>query len=186
MNDSVLQSWLDRIALTSAQRWGLIALAVLSTAVASVVAAGVGGHQRVDVTLVIAAVALAATLRADGHTALVAVALVVWQWAVSADDVATPWSIAVAVCLLVFHSTIALMAVTPITATVDRGVCRAWITRGAWVMAATIAVWAVVVVFDQSSGANGVVLTVAAFAVLTGLVLAARWQLAKRTPAESG
>lgn len=177
MNSDQLQELLDRIAITSWQRWILVALAIVSATAASTVSAVVEGHQTGGVVVLIVALALAASLRADSHIASVTMAIVVWQWIAGADDLTTPWSIALAGCLLAFHVSISIMAVTPITAVVGADVLLAWARRVTAVMAATPAMWVLVVVLEQDERPGRVLLTAAGLITLGGLVLAARWRL---------
>lgn len=179
MNDGQLQRWLDQIALTSWQRWVLIALAIASAAAASTTSALAAGHQTTGVFVLIIASALLATLRADEHTALITEVLVVWQWIASVDDVTTAWSVLAATCLFTFHSTIALMAVTPIGAVIGRDVVQLWLIRAAVVSAATVAMWLIVVIIDQGSLPGQPLLTSAGLAALAGLVLLARHRLTR-------
>lgn len=183
MNNGQLQVLLDRLAITSWQRWALIACAVVSATAASAVCAVVAGQQTGGAVAVIVVLAFAAAFRADSHIALIAAAVIVWQWIASAVNLATPWAIAVAGCLLVFHASIAIMAVTPITAVVGADVLRAWAIRVAVVTAATVAMWALVVGLDQASRPGRAIVTGAAFVTLGALVLFARWRLARVTAA---
>lgn len=185
MNEGILQYWLDQLALTSLQRWALMAVAVLSMLSASAAAMVVGGQMQLAVAAPIAMFSISAALRTDSHTALAAELLLLWQWFISVEDATTPWAIAVAACVLVFHTTIALMSVTPISAKVDGDVWRAWVARGLLLMVATIGVWVLVVLFDESDTGNDVPLTMAALAVLSALALAGRWRLTEPRRAQS-
>ena len=93
--------------------------------------------------------AATACARADTHTALVAEAVVLWQWLATVDDVTSAWTVVVAMCLSVFHALVALMAVTPITAVVAPAILRSWVQRVLIVAAATLAVWVCVLVLDE-------------------------------------
>jgi hypothetical protein len=98
----------------------------------------------------------------------------VWQWLATTDDATTPWAIPFAVALLLFHSIIALMAVTPINARVPASLLIRWGQRGCYVVAAIIAVWAVVVLMDQRRAPGNVALTALGFVTLAALILATR------------
>lgn len=182
MNGGQLQEWLDRVSVTSWQRWALIALATMSAFAASTISSVVEGHQTTGVIVLIVFCAVASALRADTHVAVVTEVLVVWQWLVSADDVTTAWSIAVASCLLLFHGTVAVMAVTPITAVVDTPLVLDWGRRMALIVGATVAVWALVLLLDRGEVPGRPALTAIAFVVLTALVLVA----ARRATATNG
>src|SRR5690606_1453760 len=97
------------------------------------------------------------------------IALVVCQWLVVVDDPTGPAVVAVALALLVFHSTVAVMANVPSTARLGTDIVRRWLRRVALVAAATATTWALVLLMDQRRAAGSVVATLAGF--LTALVL---------------
>ena len=82
--------------------------------------------------------------------------------------------IPLAILLFVFHSVIALMAVTPINAHIRGSLLRRWLRRSGYVVAATVGVWAIVFVMDQRRATGSAVLTVVGFATLTVLILTMR------------
>ena len=174
MNVDGLQDLLDRVRVTSWQRWLFIAVAVVSVVGASTLTAAVAGHLTGIVLALVVGLAAVACARADTHTGLVAGAIVVWQWLATVDDVSSPWTVAVAACLLVFHTLLALMAVTPITAVVSPPILRTWGRRLLIVLTATLAVWMCVLVLDQRQSPGNVLLTFAGFVTLTVLVFLAR------------
>ncbi len=171
MNVDQLQRWLDQLAMVSAQRWAFVALAVVSAAVAHATAAMVGGDQVGFVLVLVVGLAVAAVVRPDSHTALFVETLVVWQWLVGTDDVTNPGIVVVAAGLFVFHTVIALMAVTPSSAVVARMLVVRWLRRCGYVLIATGTMWLVVAVMvDRRSPGNAwlsslALLTLAAFAV---------------------
>ena len=71
-------------------------------------------------------------------------AVVVVQWLASTHDATTAWASLVALCLFVFRIVIALMALTPVTATVGRSILLRWSRRSGWIVVATIGAWALV------------------------------------------
>ena len=172
MNADQFQRWIDQLALVSAQRWAFAALAVASAAGAYTTAAVVGGDQVGFVLVLLAGLALAAVVRPDSHTALAVETVVVWQWLAGADDVTNPGVFVVGSGLFVFHTVIALMAVTPSSAVVDRVLVWRWLRRCGWVLIATGAMWAVVVVMvDRRAPGSALLsslalLALAAFAVV--------------------
>ena len=174
MNSAQLQQWFDRLALVSAQRWVFAAIAVSSVVAASMTTAVVGRGQTPIVLALIIGLAIAAATRPDSHTALLAEAIVVWQWFAGVDDTTTPGALAVATCLFVFHAVIALMAVTPSSAVVDRLLVRRWVRRGVGVGAATLAMWLIVAVMAQRARPGSVTLTSIALLALGALVVATR------------
>jgi hypothetical protein len=171
MSAGQLQQWIDQLALVSAQRWAFAALAVASVAGALAATAVVGVDQVGFVPVLVVGLAVAAVVRPDSHTALFVETLVVWQWLAGTDDVTNPGIVVVAAGLFVFHTVIALMAVTPSSAVVARMLVVRWLRRCGYVLTATGAMWLVVAVMvDRRSPGNAwlsslALLTLAAFAV---------------------
>jgi hypothetical protein len=171
---SQLQIWIDRLWLVSGQRWLLVALSLVCVAGASTITALAAGSPPGVAPALLAALAVVAVIRPDSHSALVVEVAVVWQWLATTDDLTTPWVVPFAVLLFVFHCTIALMAVTPIAAHVQGVLLLRWLRRTAWVTAATIGVWTIVVLADQRRARGSAALTVVGFVVLTGLIAITR------------
>ena len=139
-----LQRWIDTASLVSTQRWAFGVIAVASI-VGALLLTSVGTDDRFGWFAVFTVVmAVAAAVQAGSHTAAAVVALVVLQWLSAIDDVATPRSLPVALCLLVFHVLLAVMAVTPHSATVHPDVLRRWLQRTGAVAIATGIVWLLV------------------------------------------
>lgn len=169
----------QRLVKVSPQRWLLGALAVVAGTGASIVAGVTGGGLPPMVLVVVGALAVLSAIRPDAHTALVLVVVVVWQWMVVVDDPTGPAVIAVALALLVFHSTIALMAPSPVAARLDPDILRCWLRRTALVAAATVATWGLVLLMDQRRASGSVVVTFAGF--VTALVLVALLRSPRRS-----
>jgi hypothetical protein len=169
-----LQLWIDRLWLVSPQRWLFIALSLCCVAGASTVTALASGTQTAVAVALMLALAVVAVARPDSHAALGVEVAMVWQWLATTDSATTPWVIPFAVLLLVFHALIALMAVTPINARVPASLVGRWAWRGCPVVAATIAMWGIVVILDQRSAPGSVVLTALGFVTLAALIVVAR------------
>lgn len=174
MTVSQLQLWIDRLWLVSRQRWLFIAVSLGCVVGASAITLLAAGAQTGVVVAVMVGLAIAAVIRPDSHGALAVEAALVWQWLATTDDATTPWVIPLAILLFVFHSVIALMAVTPINAHVRGSLLRRWLRRSGYVVAATIGVWAIVFVMDQRRATGSAALTVVGFATLTILILTMR------------
>jgi hypothetical protein len=129
-----------------------------------------GGGLPPLVLLIVGALAVLSAIRPDTHTALVLVAVVMWQWVVVVDDPTGPAVVVVALALLVFHSTIALMAPAPVTARLDPDILRCWLRRIGLVAGATVAVWGVVLLMDQRRAPGSGVVTLAGFVISLALV----------------
>lgn len=174
MNVGRLQLWMDRLWLVSAQRWMFIAVSLCCVAGASTITALAAGSQTGAVVALMVALAVVAVVRPDSHVAFGVVVTMVWQWLATTDDATTPWAIPFAVALLLFHSVIALMAVTPINARVPASLLIRWLRRGCYVAAAIVGVWAIVVVLDQRRAPGNVALTALGFVTLAALILVTR------------
>jgi hypothetical protein len=169
-----LQLWIDRLWLVSPQRWLFIALSLCCVAGASTVTALASGTQTGVAVALMLALAVVAVVRPDSHVALGVEVAMVWQWLATNDDATSPWTVPFAVLLVVFHTLIALMAVTPINARVPVSLLGRWAWRGCFVVAATVGVWAIVVVLDQRRAPGSVALTALGFVTLAALILVAR------------
>lgn len=144
-----LQRWIDTALMASAQRWAFgLAAVVMATGALLVTLLGTGDRFGWFAVLTVVLAAIAA-VQAGSHTAAVVIVLAVLQWMSAVDDPTTPRSLVVAVCLLVFHSLLALMAVTPHSTTVPPDVLRRWAQRVGAVTITTAAVWALVRVLQQ-------------------------------------
>lgn len=176
MNSTRLQERIDRLRSTSVQRWGLVALAVVAAVSSSAVTAAVSGGSATWVVYLIAVLALAAVSEPDSLVGFAVLGVVFAQWLISNDDPTTAWAVVVALALFVFHTVLALMAVTPPAGTVHPSVLIRWLARSGFVATATLAVWAVVVVLDRSDIAGNAWLTTAAFAVVIALAAAIRYR----------
>ena len=180
---TLLSHMIERLLLVSRQRWVLVAVSLASAVAASWLAAAEEGNQTGVVVVIVVAMAIAATILPDSHAALFVVAVILWQWLASADDVLTPLAVPLALCLFVFHATIALMAVTPISAHVDRPTLARWMMRSTYVAVATVAMWVIIVVMNERRAPGSATLTALGFVTLTILILALRSSTrARRTP----
>lgn len=166
-----LQRWLDTAAMASRQRWALGSVAVAAILVA-LTATLAGTDDRFGwfsmTTVVLAAVA---AVQPGSHAAAVVLAAAVLQWVPAAGDLSTPRSLLVALCLITFHSVVALMEVTPHSATVHREVLRRWALRGGVVAVATTLVWLLARVLERrGSAANPNLTLLAVLAAAAGVV----------------
>jgi hypothetical protein len=169
-----LQRLIDRLWLVSRQRWILIALSVVAAALATTFTGLAAGNQTGVIVVIVIGLAIGTAANPDSHTALAVEILVVWHWLASTDDPTTAWVIPMTWCLLVFHTAIALMAVTPFTADVDRAILVRWARRTAIVALGVGVMWALVVAMDERDAAGSTALTMLGFVTLTALVVATR------------
>jgi hypothetical protein len=174
MNVGRLQMWIDRLWLVSGQRWLFIASSLCCVAGASTITALASGTQTGVVVALMVALAIVAVVKPASHAALAVAVAMVWQWLATTDDATSPWTIPFAVLLLLFHTLIALMAVTPINVHVPVSVVGRWAWRCCFVATAAVGVWVIVVVMDQRRAPGSVALTALGFVTLAVLVVAAR------------
>jgi hypothetical protein len=165
VNGDVLQERIDRARATTPQRWWLGAVAFVAAVAASVVA-NVAGRASVVLLVFVSMLALVAVVDPDSHIGSWVVAFVVVQWLLVVDDVTTPAAIAAATCLLLFHTLVALMAVTPASSTVPSRVLGRWGARAVVVGGATFAVWALVSTFDRWQLPDATALLVTGFVLV--------------------
>ena len=174
MNGGDLQRLINLLWLVSRQRWVLIAMSVVAATAATMFTALAAGNQTGAIVVLVVGLAIGAAASADSHTALAVEVLVVWHWLASIDDPMTAWVIPMTWCLLVFHTVIALMAVTTITADIDRAILVRWAGRTALVAFGVGAMWSLVVAMDARDAAGSTALTVVGLVTLTVLVVATR------------
>ncbi len=124
------------------------------------------------VKFVIVVLALVCVVVPDGPIGLLVVVLIGIEWLATVDDVTTPWSIAAAASLTVFHVSLAAASVVPPSATWTRSMCRRWGFRCLIVMALGCFTWAVVAALQDRNAASSEVLLAAS--VLT-LAIAGVW-----------
>lgn len=176
MIEEFLQLRLDQALATCAQRWALGCLAVAAAAASSVLATGgsASGQGVAVMLLATVAAAVVAVSASGSHIGAAVVGFLALQWVAFAGG-GTGWRlIAVAVCLFMFHGLLALMAAVPHTSVIDRRVLRSWTIRSVWVVAATVAVWALVAAFDGRLTSGSEILTLAGLAVIVVVLVAVR------------
>jgi hypothetical protein len=171
-----LERWLEALRRVAPQRWLLGAWAVGAALLATLAAGASGGGGSLPVSVVAVAFATGAAIRPSTHTALGVVVVVTWQWLATTRDALSPLAVAVAVALLVFHASIALSAVTPTAATLDRATVVRWAQRTVAVALATVATWATTLLLAQREAAGSVLAT------FTGLVTVIVLLVAMRRP----
>jgi len=176
MIEEALQLWLDQALATRRQRWVLGAAAVASVVAASLLvgAGGASGRELAIATVVSAVLATIAVGGSGTHVGSLVLAIVALEWLVFVDDETSPRAIGVAVCLYVFHSLLALMAATPHTSVIDARVLRRWAVRSVFVIATTVAVWALVVTLERRQAGGSQALTVVGLVVVIVTVVALR------------
>ncbi len=174
MNVTQLQTALDQTRSTAMQRWVLIIVSIASIVSASAAIARASDVADTWVVFFVAGLAGVVAAEPDEHLGLVLMGIVLFHWITLDQAVTSPWSMALAAALHLFHTTVALMAVTPHTAVVQRDVVVRWAARSVAVAVSTLGVWLLVVAFEQREAPGNVALSAMAFAVLAGAVVAFR------------
>ena len=124
------------------------------------------------VKFVIIAVSLVCVVYPDSHLGLFVVVLLGVEWLVTVDDPTTPWSIAVAASMALFHTSMAAAGVVPSSAAWSTSMRRRWGRRCVMLMLPAPAAWLLVVVVDDRNSSGSQVLLAAS---LVTLVIAAVW-----------
>jgi hypothetical protein len=130
------------------------------------------GHTVPAIDLVVVALASACVVVPDSHLGLVVVLLIGIEWLATVDDPATPWSVAAAMSIAVFHAAMAAASVAPPAARWTSAMCRRWMRRSFVVMAASAGTWAIMTVINTFDLASSSVLVTAS---LLTLAIAGLW-----------
>lgn len=125
---------------------------------------------------------LVTAIRPDSLAGLSTVLFLCWYWLsqvpAHTGQPVSAWTLAAGLSLLAFHTATAARATAPGRADLDRAFWRRWSHRVAIIAAATCAVWGMTVAMaSQHPGRDAS--TLAAFAVLVGLMAWARWILTR-------
>lgn len=156
----------------SLQRWSLaFAAAVAATAAPIATSMAAGSGQSPFVLALVVGLAVASIARPDSHIAVAVPVVAVWHWIASSGASTSAWTLAVALCLFVFHTLVALMATTPARGTIDRRSLSKWLRRTLAVVLATVGVWLVVLLVDQRQLAGSALATAAGLMVAISLMV---------------
>lgn len=180
-----LQASLDQVLATSLQRLILMTLAFGAALGTSLLIAAGPGRSGAWLISLIAFAAVIVVVEPDEHLALTVIGLVVLQWLATDPEPTTARALVVAVGLFSFHSVVAMMAVTPHSATVPRPVLVRWALRTGSVLAATPVVWFLTIGFDGREIPASAPLTVAAVAALSAATFFVRHR-SRVDPADLG
>ena len=117
----------------------------------------------------------ASAVRPASHFGVVVVAVITIQWLAIVHNHTTPWSIALAATLTVFHAAHAAATGAPITAAWTPAMRQRWARRAAALVVASVAIWMIVALAQGSSASiSGTVLLPAALFALAAGALWAR------------
>jgi len=151
----------------------LLRVLILVSPLVSVGCTRLAAGQGVPVIeLIVVGLTLSCVVAPDSHVGLVVVLLVGIEWLAMVDDPATPWSLAVAVSLTVFHAAMAAASVAPPAARWSPAMSRRWMRRSFALMAASAGTWAAMAAIDRFDIASSSVLITAS---LLALAIAGLW-----------
>jgi len=160
---SRVASRFDRYAVTPLVLRGLMLVAPLGAVVGTWIAVGEAVPM---VALLVLVLSVQCVRRPDSHVGLAVVLLVGFDWVRAMEARTSPWAIAVAAGLAVFHASMAAAAATPIAAPWTPAMAARWVRRTASVIVASAAVWVLVAVVDGRRPLRAAVIVVAALVVL--------------------
>jgi FtsH-binding integral membrane protein len=145
----------------------LLRVLILVSPVVSVGCTRMAAGQSVPVIdLIVVGLTLACVVAPDSHLGLLVVLLVGIEWLAMVDDPTTPWSVAGAVSLTVFHAAMAAASVAPPAARWSPAMCRRWVRRSFALMAASVGTWAAMAAINRFDVASSSVLIPASLLVL--------------------
>jgi len=122
--------------------------------------------------VVVVALAIVCAVLPDSHTGSLVVVIVGIEWWATVDDPVSPWLLAAALALTVFHVSMAAATVAPPAARWTPAMSRRWLRRSAVVGAATFVGWAgVALIGDHRVHGNSLLLA----AALVTLACAVMW-----------
>jgi len=134
------------------------------------------------VVVVVGVLALFVVVEPKEHLGGVVMAIVIIHWLAVGPAVDSPWAMALAAALLVFHALVAFMAATPHAAVIERPVLASWLVRTTAVGLGGGVAWVLVVAFEQFDLSGSVVRSTAAFALLALAVVVFRVRTAAPSP----
>jgi hypothetical protein len=146
---------------------------VLTSPLAAIACTALAAHRTVPVLdVAIVGLALVCAVLPDSHSGSLVVVLVGVDWLATVDDRVTPWLLAAAIVLAIFHASMAAASVAPPAAKWTPAMSTRWLRRTAVVGAATCATWAVVTVIGDHRLRGNSLLVAGA---LVALAFAALW-----------
>jgi hypothetical protein len=116
--------------------------------------------------------AVLTTVVPDTHAGSAALVVFGWVWLVHVDATTSAWLLLAAPALGLFHTSTAFIAGTPAHATLGRVAFERWATRFGLIVAATVAIWGLVVWLDRLDAHPAIALTVVALVLLCGAAAA--------------
>ena len=165
-----VQEALDTVAsLSTQQRWTR-SFVVVAPQVCLVATAAAAGGVAAAIVILVLLLSFVAALWPDSHVPLVLIAVLVWQWAITVDDVRTPWALFAAAAILVVHSAAAAATIAPPPAILDRATQVRWLRRVAVVATITVAAWLTTIGVGELDTGGNVALVAAGTGAALGIV----------------
>jgi hypothetical protein len=155
---------------------------VLTSTVVAITCTRFAAYRTVPVLdVAIVCLALVCAAVPDSHTGLLVVALVGIEWWATVDDRVTPWSLAAAAALAVFHVSMAAASLAPVAARWTPAMSRRWLRRTAVLGAAICITWAgLAAIGDHRVRGNEFVLAAALIVVACAALWARTASIAHR------
>ena len=138
------------------------------------------GHTLRPLTIAIGVLTVVCVVHPDSHIGLLMVVLLGLQWLQAVDDPATPWGLAAATCLALFHTALAATTVAPPSARWTQAIARRWSRRGLMLLAPGAGTWLMIAVLDDRRPAGSAELLTASLVLIA---LAGVWAGTGRSPA---
>jgi len=154
--------------LTRARGVGLLLrILVLVSPLASLVCTrAAGGPAPVVIEFGVVVLTLFCVVLPDSHLGLLVSLLAGVGWLATVDDTTTPWSLAMALTLLVFHTSLAAASVAAPGAAWTPALRRRWLLRSGVLAMACVASWLLVAAVNVYDVAASSALVAAALVVL--------------------
>ncbi len=174
MSEQALQDswWL----LTRARRVGLFlrALVLFSPIVAVAFTRLASGRSTLAIDVFVVVLTASCVVVPDSHVGLLVVALIGVEWLALVDDTTTPWSLAVAVMLLLFHTSLAAASIAAPGAVWSPALRHRWSRRAGALALVCVATWLAVAAVNVYDLAASSALVAASLVVLAVAGLWAR------------
>jgi hypothetical protein len=170
------REWIDELGAGSLQRHALRLVAIAAPPGACALAAAVGSvHRNLTVALLaLGFLALLSAMQPDGYLPLLTVVATAGYWIVVVPDDTSPWSMALAALLYLFHTVTALMAMAPASATLGRETLWRYTARSGLIALLVVVTWAIVELFAGRHAPGNAVLTGAVVVLLIAAAFVVR------------
>jgi hypothetical protein len=161
--------------LATARGVGLaVRVLILTAPLMALGATSAAGHTNPAITLAVLGATMFCILRPDSHLGLLVVLLIGGQWLANVHTPTTPWSLATAAALAVFHAALAAASAIPPAAAWTTAMFVRWTRRTSTVVAASGATWTMLTLIDNVDLAGNPALLTISLLVIAGGGLWAR------------